>query len=67
MRLSERDKRDREDFEEWKALPLTERYAWKRIAITVIVIAVALLAGTRPYAASDPGILEHFIDYASVR
>jgi hypothetical protein len=67
MRLSERDKRDREEFEEWQALPLNERYAWGRIAITGIVIAAALFASTRPHAADDQIRPERLFDHASVR
>jgi hypothetical protein len=67
MRLSERDKRDREEFEEWKALPLNERYAWGRIAIAGIVVAAALIASSKPYAANDQFGPERLFDHASVR
>jgi hypothetical protein len=67
MRLCERDKRDREDFEEWKALPINERYAWKRIAITGIVIVIAFIVSTNPYAAGHHLSAGHFTDFASAR
>ncbi len=67
MRWSERDKRDREDFETWKALPLNERYAWRRIAITGTVIAVALIASSRPHAANDQPRSERLFDHSAVR
>jgi hypothetical protein len=61
MRLLERDRRDREDFEEWKALPLNERYAWKRIGIAAILLSAFILVLSAPYEIANQSTYQQLL------
>ncbi len=53
MAWNKRDIRDRDEYAEWKALPLSERYVWRHIAIFGFVILVSAVICSRLYAAAS--------------